>query len=64
MNKTETTITGVKASIRRNNFGSRRGEKIFTLEVPSNAWLDEASVKTTDGLHKYFCEGGDNSRDL
>ena len=64
MKNTETTIAGVKASIRRNNFGSRRGEKIFTLEVTSNAWLVEAYVKTTDGLHKYFCEGGDHNRDL
>ena len=57
MNKAETTIDGVKASIRRNNFGSMRGEKTFTLEAPSNAWLVEVYVKTTDDLHKYFCEG-------
>ena len=58
MNKTETTVSGVKATLRNNWTGGCTNGKLFTLEVPENAWLVEAYVKTTEGLHKFFAQDG------
>ena len=58
MNKTETTVSGVKATLRNNWTGGCTNGRLFTLEVPENAWLVEAYVKTTEGLHKFFVQDG------
>ena len=56
MNKTETTISGVKATLRRNWTGGCTSGQFFTLEIPENAWLVETYVKpqkgSTDTMHK------------
>ena len=58
MNKTETTVSGVKAPLRRNWTGGWTSGQLFTLEIPENAWLVKTYVKTTEGLHRYYAQDG------
>ena len=58
MNKAETTVSGVKATLRRNWTGGCTSGQLFTLEIPENAWLVETYVKTTEGLHRYYAQDG------
>ena len=58
MNKTETTVSGVKAALRRNWTGGCTSGQLFTLEIPENAWLVETYVKTTEELHRYYAQDG------
>ena len=57
MNKTETTVSGVKTTLRRNWTGGYTSGQLFTLEILENAWLVETYVKTT-GLHRYYAQDG------
>ena len=58
MNKTETTVSGMKATLRRNWTGGCKSGQLFTLEIPENAWLVQTYVKTTEGLHRYYAQDG------
>ena len=58
MNKTEITVSGVKATLRRNWTGGCTSGQLFTLEIPENAWLVETYVKTTEGLHRFYAQDG------